>query len=112
MAQGSPLVCVMGEMGELGDVAETEHEQLGRFLAAAQPRAVFWKGGHSKAVLSGLEREQYSGKFIPVDSPEEFCRAFVRLDLSGGIVLFKGSRSNRLEEFVTAFENRERTHVV
>ena len=111
-AQGSPLVCMMGEMGELGDIAETEHEQLGRFLAAAGPRAIFWKGGHREAVRSGLEREQYPGEFIPVDSPEEFCRAFALLDLGGGIALFKGSRSHRLETFVTAFEHRERTHVL
>ena len=111
-AQGSPLVCVMGEMGELGEVAAMEHTQLGRFLAAVHPRAVFWKGGHREAVLHGLEREQYLGKFIPVDSPEEFCRAFALLHLSGGVVLFKGSRANRLEKFVKAFENREHMHVL
>jgi UDP-N-acetylmuramoyl-tripeptide--D-alanyl-D-alanine ligase len=112
MAQGGPLVCVMGEMGELGEVAEAEHEQLGRFLAAALPRAIFWKGGHREAVRSGLQREQYLGEFIPVDSPEEFCRAFAHLHLFGGIILFKGSRFNRLEEFAKAFENRERTHAL
>jgi len=111
-AQGSPLVCVMGEMGELGELAEKEHEHLGRLLAAALPRAVFWKGGSREAVLSGLEREHYVGDFISVDSPEEFRHAFERLNLSGGILLFKGSRFNRLEEFVTAFANRERTHVL
>ena len=111
-AQGSPLVCVMGEMGELGEIAEEEHEQLGRFLAAALPRAIFWKGEHREAVRGGLEREHYVGEFIPVDSPEEFCRAFDSLPLAGGIILFKGSRFNRLEEFVKAFENRERTHVL
>jgi len=111
-AQSSPLVCVMGEMGELGEVAEMEHEQLGRLLAAALPRVIFWKGEHREAVLSGLEREQYFGEFIPVDSPEEFCRAFERLNLADGIILFKGSRFNRLEEFVKAFENRERAYVL
>jgi UDP-N-acetylmuramoyl-tripeptide--D-alanyl-D-alanine ligase len=111
-AQGSPLVCVMGEMGELGEVAEEEHVQLGRFLAAALPRVIFWKGGYGEAVNSGLEREHYLGKFIPVDCPEEFCRNFESLNLSGGIILFKGSRLNRLEEFVTAFENREHMHAV
>ena len=112
MAQGSPLVCVMGEMGELGEVAETEHEQLGRLLAAALPMAVFWKGGYGEAVLSGLKREGYFGEFIPVDSPEELCRTFARLDLSGGFVLFKGSRFNRLEDFVKAFEHRECPHAL
>jgi UDP-N-acetylmuramyl pentapeptide synthase len=63
-------------------------------------------------VRGGLEREHYLGKFIPVDSPEEFRSAFERLNLSGGVVLFKGSRFNRLEEFVKAFENRESAHVV
>ncbi|MCL2123347.1 MAG: Mur ligase family protein, partial [Desulfovibrionaceae bacterium] len=111
-AQGSPLVCVMGEMGELGEVAEAEHEQLGRLLAAALPKAVFWKGDHREAVLSGLKSEHYFGEFIPVESPEEFCRAFASLDLAGGLVLFKGSRFNCLEDFVKAFENRECPHAL
>jgi UDP-N-acetylmuramoyl-tripeptide--D-alanyl-D-alanine ligase len=111
-AQGSPLVCGMGELGELGEVAETEHAQLGRVLAAVFPKVIFWKGGHREAVLSGLEREQYLGEFIPVDGPEEFLHAFEQLNLSGGLVLFKGSRFNRLEEFIKVLENRERTHVL
>jgi len=111
-AQGSPLVCVMGEMGELGEIAEEEHAQLGRFLAAALPRVIFWKGGYREAVRDGLEREHYAGAFIPVDSPEDFCSTFGSLNLSGGIILFKGSRMNRLEEFVKGFENREHPHVV
>jgi UDP-N-acetylmuramoyl-tripeptide--D-alanyl-D-alanine ligase len=111
-AQGSPFVCVMGEMGELGKIAEEEHAQLGRFLAAALPRAIFWKGGHREAVRAGLEREHYAGEFIPVDGPEEFCSTFDSLHLSGGVILFKGSRMNRLEEFIKAFENRERTHAL
>jgi UDP-N-acetylmuramoyl-tripeptide--D-alanyl-D-alanine ligase len=111
-AQGGPLVCVMGEMGELGDVAEEEHEQLGRLLAAALPRAVFFFFFHREAVCGGLEREHYLGKFFPVDGTEDFCRALESLNLSGGVVLFKGSRSNRLEEFVTVFENRELLHAV
>jgi len=111
-AHGSPLVCVMGEMGELGEIAEAEHEQLGRLLALALPKAIFWKGRHKEAVLSGLEREQYFGEFLPIDSPEEFCRAFERLNLAGGVILFKGSRVNCLEKFVKTFENREHTHAV
>ncbi len=111
-AQGSPLICVMGEMGELGDLAEEEHEALGRALACAQPKVVFWKGGHAEAVRAGLEREHYSGAFIPLCGAEEFAALFANMDLSGGIVLFKGSRSNRLEELVKIFEDREAARAV
>jgi len=111
-AQGSPLVCVMGEMGELGDVAEKEHEQLGRLLAIALPKAIFWIGGYGQAVLSGLQQEHYFGEFIPVTSPEELSHAFGQLNLPGGLVLFKGSRCNQLENYVKAFEHRAGLHAL
>lgn len=103
-AQSSPLVCVMGEMGELGETAGEEHEQLGRCMAAAMPRVIFWKGKYAEEVRDGLRREGYAGDFItPTDSEDFSCR-LEELRISGGVVLFKGSRSNRLEDFVKAFE--------
>lgn len=100
-----PLVCVLGEMGELGALSEDEHRVLGRRVAAAKPRAVFWKGGHRDDVAQGLEAERYGGVFCPVASAEDFLHGFASCTAKeGGVILFKGSRSNKLEKLVEAFE--------
>ncbi len=99
-----PFVCVLGEMGELGALAEDEHRALGRRVAAARPRAVFWKGGHGDDVAQGLEAERYAGLFSPVASAEDFLHGFASCTAEeGGVILFKGSRANKLEKLVEAF---------
>ena len=107
IAQGSPLLCVFGEMGELGEMAEEEHEALGRQIAAFSPAVLFWKGAYGAALNRGLASAAFAGKFIPVTNIEEFQACLERLSLPGGVALFKGSRLNHLEDFVKAFEKRE-----
>lgn len=109
-ARGRAFVPVLGEMGELGAVAEHMHEELGRHLAELAPAAVFWKGGQADAVCAGLKRGGYGGPWLTVDGPEAFMAAWKELARHGllakergGLLLFKGSRFNRLETLLTAF---------
>ena len=108
LAKGKTFVCVMGAMGELGDVAEAEHRTLGRRLADSGCAAVFWTGGHAEEVQAGLADEHYTGFFAVVPRPEDFlpaleCWEKSRHDGKNGLVLFKGSRVNRMERLVTLF---------
>ena len=111
-AQKRPFVVVLGEMRELGSMADREHERLGRHLAQLRPVLVFWRGGHADAVRDGLEHGLYTGKFLPVDSGEAFVQA-LREHLpadageQGGLMLFKGSRGNHLEELLEALEQSD-----
>lgn len=128
---GEPLVCVLGEMGELGSSARAEHEQLGRLLAEARPRAIFWKGAYFEDVVEGLRYARYDGVVHAITSPETLLQGLAASSLflpgatagqseqagaqagetptgkgrlkTGGVMLFKGSRVNRLELFVNAF---------
>ena len=108
-ARGRAFVPVLGEMGELGAVAEAMHEELGRLLADLGPTAVFWKGGHADEVRAGLARGGYDGPWLPVDGPESFMAAWRELaerkldGKRGGLLFFKGSHFNRLETLLTAF---------
>ncbi|WP_300709143.1 UDP-N-acetylmuramoyl-tripeptide--D-alanyl-D-alanine ligase [uncultured Desulfovibrio sp.] len=110
------LVAVLGEMRELGELAEAEHERLGRHLAELRPCAVIWKGGQGEAVRAGLERGGYAGLFRQPQDAAEFvdCMAALgREHPQGGLALFKGSRGNALEVWLTALrdgagERRER----
>ncbi len=115
------LVLALGEMRELGAAAETFHQELGRAVAEAAPTAVFWKGGFAEAVAAGLEEGGYEGPFERVENAETFIRAVHRLELltqgqgvgggsdGGGdgqpaVILFKGSRSLRMDELAQAFQ--------
>lgn len=111
-ARGRAFVAVLGEMGELGEAANAMHEQLGRHLARLKPAAVIWKGGHAEEVRAGLARGGYGGLCLTVDGVETFISAWkaflrgVKPDRDrGGVLLFKGSRFNRLEELLAAFRN-------
>jgi len=102
-AKGRPLVLVLGEMREMGVHAEAEHARLGELAAASGARAVFYHGGHADAVGEGLTRHAYDGLFAVVDTPNAFVDSLGRVALGGGVYLFKGSRSTRMEEYLAAF---------
>ena len=107
---GLPLVCVLGHMGELGKESEKSHTELGSRLAALHPSAVFWKGGREHEVLSGLRRGGYEGSFALIGG-DDSCRKEFGAWLSpenksrGAVVLFKGSRLNRLEDALAVFRS-------
>lgn len=113
-AQGAslPLVAVLGEMGELGAESARHHEDLGRLLGELGVAAVFWKGGHGGNVRAGLAatHPEAARVWTQVTSPEDFVAAWqtaVNFP-EGGVLLFKGSRANRLEELLAALEDKER----
>ena len=101
--RGSDLVLVLGEMGELGPDSPEYHYQLGQQAAALAPKALIWKGGQGEAVRKGLHEAGYAGSFAHVGDAASFTAAFLSAGAHSGVVLFKGSRSNKLEELVTAF---------
>ncbi|WP_446424905.1 glutamate ligase domain-containing protein [Mailhella sp.] len=111
LARERDFVCVMGEMLELGDVAEKEHVELGRTLARSGAQAVFWAGGHAHDVEAGLRAQGFAGLFAPCASPEAFGAALAAWEEGRGpgregLAIFKGSRGNRLERFVNLFMER------
>ena len=103
LAAGLPLVLVMGEMGELGDVAGDLHRDLGKAMAEARPKAIFWKGAYLEQVREGLALNDWPGEVLQVSDDESFRAQAAKLHLEQGVVLFKGSRLNRLERLVDIF---------
>ncbi len=101
---GKQLLLVLGEMGELGAQSDAHHRRLGTLAAAASPVAVLWKGGRADMVAEGLREKGYQGSFVPLSDEESFRRALAFCNLREGVVLFKGSRSNKLETLVSVFK--------
>ncbi len=104
MAGAQPMVCMLGEMGELGEAAREEHEKLGRLLGRLRPKAVFWKGRHFDSVSNGLRIEGAACHTAQAESPYDFCGRLAALGLKSGLIIIKGSRMNALEHHVAALK--------
>lgn len=112
LAGGRPLVLVLGDMLELGSEAEAEHVRLGASAAASGCAAVIYRGGFAKAVAEGLAEAGFAGGFREVRAGVELPSVLeglgFGLDRAGGVILVKGSRSSRMEEFVAALGERHK----
>ena len=66
---------------------------------------MYFKGDTAKALEKGLLKQNYAGIFKPVESTEQFMEAIKALPLrhEKHLIVFKGSRSNHLEEYVKTF---------
>jgi len=108
LAGERPLVLVLGEMGELGSEADLAHEELGLCIARGDCDVVFFKGDKASQVERGLKLGGFKGDFHPVETPDDFAGKFENMDVSEGTVLFKGSRSQRMEDFLDRFKAKLR----
>lgn len=99
MAGDRPLVLVLGDMRELGGEARQRHEELGRLVTTIAPHAFFFKGEHTNDVICGLGE---GDTVTEVTSPDEFIAAWRDMGLTRAVVLVKGSRSLKMEEFANA----------
>lgn len=96
----APLVLVLGEMGELGEHAEKEHQDLGGFIARTGCRTVFFQGGHQDALRRGLDAGNWGGRFIPMADTSDLVRGLKETGLHRGTILVKGSRACNMERYV------------
>ncbi|MGE4296394.1 MAG: UDP-N-acetylmuramoyl-tripeptide--D-alanyl-D-alanine ligase [Desulfovibrionaceae bacterium] len=106
-----PLVLVLGEMKELGDDAARAHRELGLAMAKAAPHAVFWRGGAMRDVVVGLEEGGYAGPMKSLEGVDMFMAQWRELGFDDAVVLVKGSRSNRMEEFAAGLIEEARDAV-
>lgn len=103
-----PFFAVLGEMGELGNFARDMHFHIGKILGGLSPRQIFWKGNFGEAVLRGIEAAGGKSDFTGLENREDF-KKYLPLKLEDeladqkGVIIFKGSRMNRLEELLEDF---------
>lgn len=107
MAGEAPLYAVLGAIEELGATAREEHRKLGRLLAQAGVREIFWRGGHAEHVRAGLEAHGWRGRWHAVSETDAFTALWKARALPAGVVLCKGSRAHRIEELAAALTECE-----
>ncbi len=96
---GKKKILVLGDMLELGDSSEAEHYNAGRNIAGYAD-FVFYKGDYAESFRKGLLEEGFPpDKLFPLKDKNTFRENFEKLDKKNSVVLIKGSRGNRLEEY-------------
>nr|WP_289037267.1 UDP-N-acetylmuramoyl-tripeptide--D-alanyl-D-alanine ligase [uncultured Allobacillus sp.] len=93
-------VAVLADILELGDFAEEAHKKVGQSLDE-QFDAIFTFGTSSRFILDGLPAT-FSGKQKHFTSKQELIEEIASLLDENTVVLFKGSRSMKLEEIIEA----------
>jgi len=121
LAGERPLVCVLGDMLELGEQAGEAHRDLGQKLAEAGCRAVLYCGEFGQEVRAGLNAglnvgskaddkgTHGPGHFAAFAGSAQFLELWKRLPLDQGIVLFKGSRGGAMEQYLETLRRELRS---
>ncbi|NTU96555.1 MAG: UDP-N-acetylmuramoyl-tripeptide--D-alanyl-D-alanine ligase [Chlorobiaceae bacterium] len=97
-------VAVLADMLELGAAGDVEHEAVGRYIQQRPVDLLYTFG--DKARLVCLEATgRCSGHFEHRESLLEALKSVLK---AGDVVLFKGSRGMKLEQFVEAIEKERK----
>ena len=91
-------ILVLGDMLELGDSAEAEHIETGRSIGDTADY-IFYKGDYSDFIAKGLGEKGFTGKFFIIGNKDVFIDTFNKLDKKNSVILVKGSRGMKLEEY-------------
>jgi len=102
LAKGKRLVLVLADMRELGEESGRAHLELGQLVAASGASHCFFMVKHATDVHAGLAG--FDGKFLPVNGPEEVQQTMNALRGESGVMLFKGSRGCKMEQYYSFLE--------
>ena len=105
--EGGRLIVGLGEMMELGDMADQAHLEAGQLVALLGPRLFFAMGDHAPemirgAVKAGLPQDRVE----ETSSQAEMLRRIKAEAGPGDLVFLKGSRRIGLERVVEGLTNR------
>jgi UDP-N-acetylmuramoyl-tripeptide--D-alanyl-D-alanine ligase len=103
MAGRGRCVAVLGEMAELGTVADREHERVGELVARLRIDRLVTVGEGARRIAAGALREGVEpDRVMTVDGRQEALAAARESLGPGDVVLVKGSRVAGLERLAEA----------
>ncbi|MGQ9456320.1 MAG: UDP-N-acetylmuramoyl-tripeptide--D-alanyl-D-alanine ligase [Armatimonadota bacterium] len=101
--QGSRKIAVLGDMLELGRIAEEAHGQVGRVVKELGIDRLVVVGGLAKLISRAAVEAGFSSRSVyEFENSEEAGLAVSRIVRKGDVVLVKGSRAMRMENVVEA----------
>jgi UDP-N-acetylmuramoyl-tripeptide--D-alanyl-D-alanine ligase len=93
-------ICILGDMFELGEYAEEEHKQIGRFAAEKGIDLVLAVGKMAKAVINGASMSGKNQQLYCFDHNEEVIGSLKGILKPQDMILIKGSRGMNMENIV------------
>ena len=96
--EGKRKIAVFGDMLELGEYSALMHEECGEYAAGQKVDLLLTFGEFGNNYLRGYEKVNPKGKCIVFDDAKAVCEYLKQIVNSGDVVLFKASRSVKLEE--------------
>jgi UDP-N-acetylmuramoyl-tripeptide--D-alanyl-D-alanine ligase len=98
MAGEGRLIAVLGEMAELGQISEDEHDRVGELAARIRVERLITVGGAARTTARAAIREGMEpGDVATYDTPEEALDDVLLSASPDDLILFKGSRVAGLE---------------
>ena len=104
-AQTGTQVMVLGDIGELGDAAISEHQSLGRTIATAGIDVLLCVGEYAPYTVAGAQEiaDISAHAFADKDSLLQYLQSYLQAQQAQPCtVLFKGSRSMQMETLINA----------
>lgn len=101
LASGAKKIAVLGDMPELGSVAENSHLEAGREAAAAAD-VLFTFGELGKLIAKGAAEAGLAASFH-FESKEELAKKLRETARSGDMVWLKAARGMKFEDIAEAF---------
>jgi len=104
-AQTGTQVMVLGDIGELGDAAVSEHQSLGRTIATTGIDVLLCVGEYAAYTVAGAQEisDINAHAFADKDSLLEYLQPYLQAQQAKPCtVLFKGSRSMKMETLIHA----------
>lgn len=97
-------IAVLGDMFELGKLSGKLHEELADFIKSQEIHEVIAIGDMMKILTSKLKSSVILVEHF--ESRELLKRHLKKLNLQNSVILVKGSRGMKMEEFVSVLESR------
>ncbi|HEX2032468.1 MAG TPA: UDP-N-acetylmuramoyl-tripeptide--D-alanyl-D-alanine ligase [Actinomycetota bacterium] len=108
IARDARCVAVLGEMAELGDISDAEHERVGELVARLGIDALVTVGHGAARIAAGAVREGVEPeRVVRAGSVPEALAAARSMAGPGDVVLVKGSRVAGLERLAEALATAE-----
>ena len=101
LPEGAQKIAVLGDMLELGTVAESSHIGTGK-IAAENADILLCFGELSKLIVSGAKENKMENAFH-FETKEELSENLRKTAKSGDMVWLKASRGMRFEDIAEAF---------
>ena len=92
-------IAVLGDMKELGEFSQSEHERIGEMLRVRDVWLLFTVGSEAKFIAEGARRSGFDAfKIFEFSDSTEAGEAVRKIIQEGDLILVKGSQSARMEK--------------